>query len=96
MTAGPSHVVEQVGLAVAELATGRGTLQERLADASLHLLTIRAAEMPDALRDQFTRMEPLWLSGDAGQLDDDAAESAARAIVVVYTELVMLRSAGGA
>jgi hypothetical protein len=67
--------------AVYQLATGTGSLQERLAAAWLELMPLKREDLPERLQEAFTIVEADMLHGpeDVSSLsDDDAFEAAER------------------
>jgi hypothetical protein len=73
----------QFAKALAELATGTGTIQERLSSAWLELMALTKNDLPPQLKEAFGLIEAEMLSApeDAESLSPDAAsESAARVL----------------
>jgi len=92
------NTYERLRLAVESLATGRGSLQDRLYYAFLHIYVFRVEEFPERLRDEFreiseemTKVKPV---GDEGSIKatcnimgDEEAEKIAQRIFDLFTTI---------
>jgi len=90
MTENMAEVVERFTRAVQELVIGSGTLEQRLAEAWVHVLTIRAIDLPEPLQQRFRTMESVWLSIEPRDLTEDARKMAARELLSMQVEIVDL------
>ena len=90
------YALEKLAQAVDELATGAGTLHDRLYEAAYYVLRVQPDEIPDELRHVLMEVkddlaQPKW---DEGRLvdtlkitDDEDAKAIAHRILELYREL---------
>lgn len=90
------NTYERLRLAVESLATGRGSLQDRLYYAFLHICVFRVEDFPERLRNEFREIseEMTKFEGDEGSIkatckvmSDDEAEKIAQRIFDLFTTI---------
>jgi hypothetical protein len=95
-----SYLREKFGQAISGLATGTGTLQERVRNAMVILVMFRPEQMPDQWsREEFAKLDYLATDreavGDEGQLkatidamSDEDVQALAQSIVQLHDHLI--------
>jgi hypothetical protein len=92
------NTYERLRLAVESLATGRGSLQDRLYYAFLHIYVFRVEDFPERLRDDFIGIceEMTKIKADGGEgyikatcrvMSDEEAEKIAQKIFDLFTTI---------
>ena len=98
MTTPYGRAEQRFSSAVRALALGRGRINERLAEAWMHLATLKPDDVPESVGDDFRRIRERWerathegregtITAAATAMTEDQATDAARQILDMHYEV---------